>query len=96
VKFNKKKSPGLVYDNNHVIGVKTEKEIIDADEVIIAAGLGAPALLSSINVNFEMKSSVGLLAYSKPLPLLLKHPITGKEFSCQARRPRKINYWWKV
>ncbi|MDB2360119.1 FAD-binding oxidoreductase [Alphaproteobacteria bacterium] len=75
-----KKVTGLVYDNNHVIGVKTEKEIIDADEVIIAAGLGAPALLSSINVNFEMKSSMGLLAYSKPLPLLLKHPITGKEF----------------
>ncbi|MDA9601784.1 FAD-binding oxidoreductase [Alphaproteobacteria bacterium] len=74
------KVTGLVYDNNHVIGVKTEKEIINADEVIIAAGLGVPALLSSINVNFEMKSSVGLLAYSKPLPLLLKHPITGKDF----------------
>ena len=74
------KVTGLVYDNNHVMGVKTEKEIIDADEVIIAAGLGVPALLSSINVNFEMKSSMGLLAYTKPLPLLLKHPITGKDF----------------
>ena len=70
----------IVYDNNHVIGVKTEKEIINADEVIIAAGLGVPALLSNINVNFEMKSSMGLLAYSKPLPLLLKYPITGKDF----------------
>ena len=75
-----KKVTGIVYDNNHVIGVKTEKEIINADEVIIAAGLGVPALLSSINVNFEMKSSMGLLAYSKPLPLLLKYPITGKDF----------------
>ena len=27
-----------------------------------------------------MKSSMGLLAYTKPLPLLLKHPITGKDF----------------
>ena len=27
-----------------------------------------------------MKSSLGLLAYTKPLPLLLKHPITGKDF----------------
>ena len=74
------KVTGIVYDNNHVIGVKTEKEIINADEVIIAAGLGVPALLSNINVNFEMKSSMGLLAYSKPLPLLLKYPITGKDF----------------
>ena len=48
------KVTGIVYDNNHVIGVKTEKEIINADEVIIAAGLGAPALLSSINVKFEI------------------------------------------
>ena len=71
---------GLVYENNQVLGVKTEKEIINADEIIIAAGLGAPELLSSINVSFEMKSSMGLLAYTKPLPLLLKHPITGIDF----------------
>ena len=71
---------GLIYKKDRVMGVKTEKGILNADEIIIAAGLGVTDLLSSININFEMKSSLGLLAYTKPLPLLLKHPITGKDF----------------
>ncbi len=78
--IKKIKVSGLTYKKNHVMGVKTEKGILNADEIIIAAGLGVTDLLSSININFEMKSSLGLLAYTKPLPLLLKHPITGKDF----------------
>ena len=75
-----KRVSGLIYKKDRVMGVKTEKGILNADEIIIAAGLGVTDLLSSININFEMKSSLGLLAYTKPLPLLLKHPITGKDF----------------
>ena len=78
--IKKIKVSGLTCKKDHVMGVKTEKGILNADEVIIAAGLGVTDLLSSININFEMKSSLGLLAYTKPLPLLLKHPITGKDF----------------
>ena len=78
--IKKIKVSGLTYKKDRVMGVKTEKGILNADETIIAAGLGVTDLLSSININFEMKSSLGLLAYTKPLPLLLKHPITGKNF----------------
>ena len=78
--IKKIKVSGLTCKKDHVMGVKTEKGILNADEIIIAAGLGVTDLLSSININFEMKSSLGLLAYTKPLPLLLKHPITGKDF----------------
>ena len=78
--IKKIKVSGLIHKKDHVMGVKTEKGILNADEIIIAAGLGVTDLLSSININFEMKSSLGLLAYTKPLPLLLKHPITGKNF----------------
>ena len=78
--IKKIKVSGLIYKKDRVMGVKTEKGILNADEIIIAAGLGVTDLLSSININFEMKSSLGLLAYTKPLPLLLKHPITGKNF----------------
>ena len=78
--IKKIKVSGLVYKKDRVMGVKTEKGILNADEIIIAAGLGVTDLLSSININFKMKSSLGLLAYTKPLPLLLKHPITGKDF----------------
>ena len=78
--IKKIKVSGLIHKKDRVMGVKTEKGILNADEIIIAAGLGVTDLLSSININFEMKSSLGLLAYTKPLPLLLKHPITGKNF----------------
>jgi len=70
----------LIYENNHVRGVKTKNRIIFADEVIITAGLGTSDLLSSININFKMRSSLGLLAYTNLLPPLLNYPITGINF----------------
>ena len=70
----------LVCENNNLVGVKTDKRIFQDEEVIITAGLGAPKLLSTINIHFEMNSSLGLLVYTKPLPPLLKYPITGFDF----------------
>ena len=71
----------IVCQKNKVIGVETDQGIIYNDEVIIAAGLGTPDLLSSIDINFKMNSSLGLLAYTNPLSdLYLKHPITGIDF----------------
>ena len=70
----------LVFENNKVIGVKTDDEVIYDNEVVITAGLGTPDLLSTIDIHFEMRSSLGLLAYTNPLPSLLNHPITGFDF----------------
>ena len=70
----------LVCENNMVKGVRTDDEIIYDNEVVITAGLGTPALLSTIDIHFEMRSSLGLLAYTNPLPSLLNHPITGFDF----------------
>ncbi|MDA9659321.1 FAD-binding oxidoreductase [Alphaproteobacteria bacterium] len=71
----------LIFTGNKVIGVETDEGIIYSDEVIIAAGLGTPDLLSTININFKMSSTLGLLAYTNPLPkLILQYPITGKDF----------------
>ncbi len=70
----------IICESNNVIGVKTDDEIIFDDEVIISAGLGAPKILSTINIPFEMNSSLGLLVYTKPLPPLLKYPITAFDF----------------
>ncbi len=70
----------IIYENNQVTGVKTVSGTIKADEVIIAAGLGSSTLLSTVGVDFKMKSSFGLLAYTNSLPPLLKHPVTGLDF----------------
>ncbi len=86
-KIIKTKVKEIVCESNNVIGVKIDDEIIYDDEVIITAGLGASKLLSTINIPFEMHSSLGLLVYTKPLPPLLKYPITG--FNFHARQDDK-------
>ena len=80
VNFLNKKVTKLIFEKNIVKGVQTGNEKIYADEVILATGLGTPEILKSININFVMRSSLGLLAYTNPLPPLLNHIITGVNF----------------
>ena len=75
-----KKVTKLLIKNNEVDGVQIGDEIHYADEVILGTGLGTPDILKSIGINFNMKSTLGLLAYSNKLPSILKYPITGKDF----------------
>ena len=80
VNFLNRKVTKLIFEKNKVKGVQTGDEKIYADEVILASGLGTPEILKSININFIMRSSLGLLAYTNPLPPILNHPITGIDF----------------
>jgi len=80
VKFLNKKVTKLIFDKNKVKGIQAADEKINADEVILASGIGTSEILKSININFIIRSSLGLLVYTKPLPPLLKHPITGTDF----------------
>ena len=80
VNILKRKVTKLIFEKNKVKGVQTGDEKIYADEVILATGLGTPEILKSININFIMRSSLGLLAYTNPLPSLLNYPITGIDF----------------
>ena len=70
----------LIRHENRVTGIETNDGIIEADEVILTAGLGTAPLLHSIDVNFAMRSSLGLLAYTQPLPPLIDHPVAGMDF----------------
>lgn len=76
----KEKVTKLLFDQNVVKGVQIEKEKIYADEIVIASGLGTPDLLKSIDIDFSMKSTLGLLVYTNPLPPILSYPITGVDF----------------
>ena len=70
----------LIRQGNRITGVETDQGIVTGDEVILAAGLGTPALLDGIDVDFAMRSSLGLLAYTQVLPPLLDHPVAGVDF----------------
>ena len=70
----------LIRQNNRITGVETDQGIIDGQEIILAAGMGTAALLDGIDVDFAMRSSLGLLAYTQVLPPLLDHPVAGVDF----------------
>ena len=70
----------LIRQGSRITGVETDQGIIAGDEIILAAGLGTPALLNGIDVDFAMRSSLGLLAYTQALPPLLDHPVAGLDF----------------
>ena len=80
VNFLNKKVTKLIVEQNQVKGIQAGEEKIYADEVVLATGLGTPEILKSIDINFTMQTSLGLLAYTNPLPSLLKYPITGNDF----------------
>ena len=78
--FLNKKVTKLIFEQNQVKGIQVGEEKIYADEVILATGLGTSEILKSIDINFSMRTSLGLLAYTNPLPPLLNYPITGDDF----------------
>lgn len=62
----------LVEKDNRVVGVAIDDGVLHADEVVVAAGAGATALLSSIGISTELNTPPGLLVSSKPMGEALK------------------------
>lgn len=57
--------------NGRVTGVETADGPLFADEVIVAAGAGAPALLTTAGVALPLEAPPGLLVHSRPHARLL-------------------------
>ena len=70
----------LIRQNNRITGVETDQGTIDGEEIILAAGMGTAPLLNGIDIDFAMRSSLGLLAYTQVLPPLLEHAVAGVDF----------------
>lgn len=58
--------------NGRVVGVSINEGVLAADEVVIAAGAGAGALLESIGFSYNITAPAGLLVHSKPTGELLR------------------------
>jgi glycine/D-amino acid oxidase-like deaminating enzyme len=69
--LNSQQVRGLEMRSGHVIGVQTDLGLMEADEVVIAAGVGSLELLKSIGIALPLKPSAALVVYSKPISQLL-------------------------
>jgi len=56
----------LVEKDGRVVGVCINEGVLHADEVVIAAGVGAFALLKSVGHSYDIPTPAGLLVHSKP------------------------------
>ena len=80
----------LIREGDRITGVETENGIYHGDEIILTAGLGTAELLAGIDVDFTMKSSLGLLAHTEKLPPLLDHPVAGVDFHARQDKDGRL------
>ena len=62
----------LLQTDGRVTGVRTSHATLEADEVVIAAGIGSATLLGSLGLHYTVQAPAGLLVHSKPTRRLLK------------------------
>lgn len=70
---------GLTTKGGRVTGVSTAFGPIEADQVVIAAGLGAPALLAALGLRLPMLHRPGLLLRTHPVDLRLPHILASPD-----------------
>lgn len=70
---------GLRRRGGRVTGVETGEGFVPADEVVVAAGAGAPALLASAEVGLRLETPPGLLAHTRPHAPLLRGIVLAPE-----------------
>jgi glycine/D-amino acid oxidase-like deaminating enzyme len=61
----------LVLSNGKVTGVEISGQRIVADEVVIAAGTGAPAIAATAGIKLQIETPPGLIVHSRPYKKLL-------------------------
>ncbi|MBM2710836.1 FAD-binding oxidoreductase [Mesorhizobium caraganae] len=61
----------LVHSNGKVSGVEISGRRIAADEVVIAAGTGAPAIAATAGIKLPIETPPGLIVHSRPYKKLL-------------------------
>lgn len=61
----------LALSNGKVTGVVISGETMAADEVVIAAGAGAPAIAATIGITLPVETPAGLIVHSRPCKKLL-------------------------
>lgn len=69
----------LVERKGHITGVMTEEGELDADVVVLAAGVACRSLLKDVDVDLALDDPPGLLVHSAPAPELLRGLVMAPE-----------------
>ncbi|MEP9386235.1 FAD-binding oxidoreductase [Mesorhizobium sp. KR9-304] len=69
----------LVLGNDRIAGVDLDEGRLEADDVVLAAGAGSPALLATVGVALPIDTPPGLLVHSKPHRHLLNGLVIGEK-----------------
>jgi len=69
----------LEMSGGRVVGIRTSEGVIDADDVVVAAGTGTPQVLASSGVVLPMRRSPALLVRSRPQARLLNGLLVSPE-----------------
>ena len=64
---------GLQTRNGAISGVQTDQGTIPADRVIVAAGIGSPALLETVGVTLPMLRRPGVMMRTAPVAPVIRH-----------------------
>ena len=64
-------------DQRQVTGIETDIGVIEAARVVVAAGVGAEAILKSADVDLPMANRPGVMLTSRPIPKALNHVVWG-------------------
>ncbi|MET0189694.1 MAG: FAD-dependent oxidoreductase, partial [Pseudonocardia sediminis] len=69
----------LVIEDGRVTGIRLADTVVHADEVVLAAGVGTPALLATAGLDLAMSAPPGLLAHTRPHARLLHGVVLAPE-----------------
>ena len=68
---------GLHRDDDRIEGIETPHGAIEADQIVLSAGVGAESLLAAIDVDLPMANRFGVMLKSRPIERVLNHIIWG-------------------
>jgi glycine/D-amino acid oxidase-like deaminating enzyme len=70
----------LLGTTDSITGIMTDQGAFMADEIVLAAGNGTPRILDTIDIDYPMETTNGLLVRSKPIPPMLTGLVIAPKF----------------
>lgn len=77
-------------EHGRITGIETSHGMMPAGHVVLAAGVGAEAILKSIDVDLPMANRFGVVLHSHPVETMLRHVIWGDRIHLKQTRDGRI------